>query len=167
MFFHTNRMPYAEDYGASLQRQFGANTTLGISFVGTQGHDLISFLESNPGDQSLCLSLNAATLAPGQTPCGPFLESNTYVTNSGQTVLGTRPILGNLFISNAYMDEMANSNYNSLQVNLRHTSKNSSFLIGYTYAKCMDNASALEQAVNPLNYKASKALCSLTSRTIL
>jgi hypothetical protein len=163
VFFHNNRMPYAEDYEASLQRQFGANTTLGISFVGTQGHDLISFLESNPGDAALCLSLNAAALAPtspAQTPCGPFLESNTYTLNSGQVVNGTRPILGNLFISNAYMDEMANSNYNSLQVNLRHTSKYWSFLVGYTYGKCMDNASALEQGINPLNYKASKALCS-------
>jgi len=58
------------------------------------------------------------------------------------------------------MDEMANSNYNSLQVTLRHTSKNSSFLVGYTWGKCMDNASALEQGINPLNYRASKALCS-------
>jgi len=161
VFFHQNRMPYAEDYEASLQRQFGANTTLSISYVGTQGHDLISFLESNPGNAALCLALSqASALAPGQTPCGPGLESNTYVTASGQTIYGTRPILGNLFISNAYMDEMANSNYNSLQVNLRHTSKYSSFLLGYTYAKCMDNASALEQGINPLNYKASKALCS-------
>jgi len=164
VFFHNNRMPYAEDYEASLQRQFGANTTLGISFVGTQGHDLISFLESNPGDAALCLSLSQASalapMSPAQTPCGPFLESNTYVTASGQTIKGTRPILGNLFISNAYMDEMANSNYNSLQVSLRHTSKNSSFLLGYTYGKCMDNASALEQGINPLNYQASKALCS-------
>jgi len=160
VFFHQNRMPYAEDYEASLQRQFGANTTLSVSFVGTQGHDLISFLESNPGSAALCESLNASTLAPGQTPCGPFLESNTYTLNSGQQVLGTRPLLGNLFISNAYMDEMANSNYNSLQVSLRHTSKTSSFLIGYTYGKALDNASALEQGINPLNYKDSKALSS-------
>ena len=160
VFFHQNRMPYAEDYDASLQRQFGANTTLSVSFVGTQGHDLISFLESNPGSAALCESLNASTLAPGQTPCGPFLESNTYTLNSGQQVYGTRPVLGNLFISNAYMDEMANSNYNSLQVSLHHTSKNSSFLLGYTYGKCLDNASALEQGINPLNYKDSKALCS-------
>ncbi len=160
VFFHQNRMPYAEDYDASLQRQFGANTTLSVSFVGTQGHDLISFLESNPGSAALCESLNASTLAPGQTPCGPFLESNTYTLNSGQQVYGTRPVLGNLFISNAYMDEMANSNYNSLQVSLHHTSKGSSFLLGYTYGKCLDNASALEQGINPLNYKDSKALCS-------
>ncbi|MGA2072075.1 MAG: carboxypeptidase regulatory-like domain-containing protein [Terriglobia bacterium] len=160
VFFHTNRMPYAEDYEASVQRQIGSNTTLGISYVGTQGHDLISFLESNVGNAPLCLSLNASTLAPGQTPCGPFLESNTYQLANGQTVYGTRQPLGQLFVSNAYMDEMANSNYNSLQINLRHTSKNSSFLIGYTYGKCMDNASALEQAINPLNFKASKSLCS-------
>jgi hypothetical protein len=159
LFFHTNRMPYAEDYEASLQRQFGANTVLSISFVGTQGHDLLASLESNPGNPALCLALSQpSALAPGQTPCGPGLESSVFVTASGQTIDGTRP-LGLDFVSNGYMDEMANSNYNSLQVNLRHTSANSSFLVGYTYAKCMDIASAMEHSVDPLSYKESKALC--------
>ncbi|MGH9434411.1 MAG: carboxypeptidase regulatory-like domain-containing protein [Terriglobia bacterium] len=160
VFFHTNRMPYAEDYEVSLQRQLGAATVLGMSYVGTQGHDLISFLESNPGNQALCLALsNPAALAPGQTPCGPNLEANTFVTAAGQTINGTRTLLGNLFASNAYMDEMANSNYNSLQMSLRHTGARTSFLFGYTYSKCMDNSSAYNQGINPLDFRASKALC--------
>ncbi|MGH9470940.1 MAG: carboxypeptidase regulatory-like domain-containing protein, partial [Terriglobia bacterium] len=57
VFFHKNRLPYSEDYEFSLQRQFGADTVLGMSYVGTQGHDLISFLESNPANQSLCAAL--------------------------------------------------------------------------------------------------------------
>ncbi|MGH7869080.1 MAG: TonB-dependent receptor domain-containing protein, partial [Candidatus Dormibacteraceae bacterium] len=159
IFFHKNRMPYSEDYEVSLQRQFGVNTVLSMSYVGTQGHHLISFLESSPGNQALCLALSQpSALAPGITPCGPFLESNVYVTASGQTINGTRP-LGNLLASNAYMDEMANSNYNSLQVSLRHTSASSSFLVGYTYSKCLSNSSTLTEGINPLNFAASKALC--------
>lgn len=161
VFFHTNRMPYAEDYEFSLQRQFGAGTVLSASYVGTQGHRLISFLEANPGNQALCLSLSQPSqVAPGTLTCGPNLEGSVFTTASGQTVEGTRQTLGINFGANAYMDEMANSNYNSLQISLRHTSATSSFLVGYTYSKCMDNSSALEQAINPLNYKASKALCS-------
>ena len=160
LFFPRNRMPYAEDYEASIQRQFGSNTTLSISYVGTQGHDLLVFLESNPGNPGLCLQLSqASALAAGQTPCGPFLESQTYLTAAGKTINGTRP-LGLAFVSNDWMDEMGNSNFNSLQVTVRHASANSSFLLGYTYGKCLDIGSAMEQSVDPYNYQASRGLCS-------
>ncbi|MGH9454384.1 MAG: TonB-dependent receptor, partial [Terriglobia bacterium] len=152
--------PYSEDYEVSLQRQFGVNTVLSMSYVGTQGHHLISFLESNPGNQALCLALSQpSALAPGVTPCGPNLEGNTFVTASGKIINGTRQPLGNLLATNAYMDEMANSNYNSLQVSLRHTSASSSFLVGYTYSKCLSNSSTLTEGIDPLNFAASKALC--------
>jgi Carboxypeptidase regulatory-like domain len=161
VFFHTNKMPYSEDYEFSLQRQFGLNTVLSMNYVGTQGHRLISFLESNIGNQALCLSLSQPNeVAPGTPRCGPNLEGAVFTTASGQVIQGTRQPLGILFGSNAYMDEMANSNYNSLQVSLRHTSATSSFLIGYTYSKCLSNSSALTQAIDPLNFKASKSLCS-------
>jgi hypothetical protein len=160
LFFPRNRMPYAEDYEASIQRQFGANTTLSLSYVGTQGHDLLVFLESNPGNPGLCLQLSqASALAAGQTPCGPFLESSQYITATGKTINGTRP-LGLAFVSNDWMDEMGNSNYNSFQVAVRHASANSSFLAGYTWGKCMDIASAMEQSVDPFDYRESRALCS-------
>ncbi len=158
VFFHKNRLPYSEDYEFSLQRQFGANTVLGVSYVGTQGHDLISFLESNPANQALCLALSQlSAVLPGTATCRPFGETGLFYPVSGPPV-SVRP-LGPDLATNAYMDEMANSNYNSLQVSLRHTSASSSFLIGYTYSKCLDNASQLEEGINPLNYKATKALC--------
>jgi hypothetical protein len=161
VFFHTNKMPYSEDYEFSLQRQLSPNTVLSVNYVGTQGHRLISFLESNIGNAALCLSLSEpGEVAPGSPTCGPFLEGSVFTTASGQTIEGTRQPLGILFGSNAYMDEMANSNYSSLQSSLRHTSSISSFLIGYTYGKCLSNSSALSQAIDPLDYKASKSLCS-------
>ena len=160
VFFHNNRLPYSEDYEFSLQRQFGIDTVLSMSFVGDQGHDLIAFLESNPGNQALCLSLSQPSeVAPGSPTCGPNLEGAVFTRANGQVVNGTRQPLGNLFGANAYMDEMANSNYNSLQVSLRHTGASSSFLVGYTYSKCLSNSSGLEQAINPLNYASSTALC--------
>lgn len=158
VFFHTNRLPYSEDYEFSLQRQFGANTVLGMSYVGTQGHKLISFLESNPANQSLCLALNSpSAVLPGTATCGPFGETGLFYPVSGPPV-SVRP-LGPDLATNAYMDEMANSNYNSLQLSLRRSSRRASFLLGYTYSKCMDNASQLEEGINPLDYKASKGLC--------
>ena len=79
IFIH-NRLPYAEDYELSIEREFSKGTLLTVSYVGTQGHRLLSTLESNIGSQSLCLFLlNPAlspgkvnpNLAPGSPSCGP------------------------------------------------------------------------------------------------
>ncbi|MGH9470764.1 MAG: TonB-dependent receptor, partial [Terriglobia bacterium] len=98
-----------------------------------------------------------AAVLPGTATCGPFGETGLFYPVSGPPV-SVRP-LGPDLATNAYMDEMANSNYNSLQVSLRHTSANASLLLGYTYSKCMDNASQLEEGIDPLNYRVSKGLC--------
>jgi hypothetical protein len=159
-FFHKNQLPYSENYEFSLQRQLGQDTLLSMSYVGDQGHDLIASLEANPGNQALCLGLSQPNeVMPGTPTCGPFGENGVYQRPNGQIVNSTRQPLGPLFGSDAYLDEMANSNYNSLQVSLRHTSASSSFLVGYTYSKCLSNASGLESAINPLNFNASTALC--------
>ena len=76
---------------AWIRKQHGA----GVSYVGTQAHHLLVLEEANPGNPALCLQLsNPANLAPGQTPCGPFNESNVFITASGQTINGTRGPLG-------------------------------------------------------------------------
>jgi hypothetical protein len=41
---NSNVTPYAEDYELSLQRQFGSNTVLSLSYVGTQAHKLLTEL---------------------------------------------------------------------------------------------------------------------------
>jgi Carboxypeptidase regulatory-like domain len=155
----TNRIPYTEEYMLSLERGLGANTVLSLSYVGTQGHRLLVLEEANPGDPSLCLFLsNPADLAAGQTPCGPFGEDTSYVTSTGKVYNGTRGPLGSNFGSNANQATIGNSNYNALQINLRHSSKRLSVLAGYTYGKSEDQSSNVGEEVNPLDPALSKAL---------
>ena len=114
-----NKIPYTEEYMLSIERGFGNNTVLDVSYVGTQAHHLLVLEEANPGNPALCLQLsNPANLAPGQTPCGPFSESNVFTTASGQVINGTRGPLGPNFGSDTAETTIGNSNYNSLQVTL-------------------------------------------------
>ncbi len=155
----TNRIPYTEEYMLSLERGLGANTVLSFSYVGTQGHRLLVLEEANPGSPSLCLFLsNPANLAPGQVPCGPFGEDSQYITSTGQVYNGTRGPLGSNFGSNANQATIGNSNYNSLQVTLRHTSKRLNVLAGYTFSKSLDQSSNIGEAVNPFDPSLSRAL---------
>jgi hypothetical protein len=154
-----NKIPYTDEYMLSIEHGFGDNTVLGVSYVGTQAHRLLVLEEANPGNPALCLQLgNPANLAPGQTPCGPFSESNVFVTARGQTIDGTRGPLGPNFGSDTLETTIGNSNYNSLQVTLRHTSGPLQLLAAYTYGKSLDESSNLGEEVNPLNPSLSRAL---------
>jgi Carboxypeptidase regulatory-like domain/TonB dependent receptor len=154
-----NKIPYTEEYMFSIEHGFGSHTVLSASYVGTQSHHLLVLDEANPGNPALCLQLsNPANLAPGQTPCGPFNESNMFVTASGQTINGTRGPLGPNFGSDTLETTIGNSNYNSLQVTVRHTSGPLQLLAAYTYSKSLDQSSNLGEEVNPLNPSLSRAL---------
>jgi len=156
-----NKIPYTEEYMLSIEHGFGNNTVLSASYVGTQAHHLLVLEEANPGNPALCLQLsNPANLAPGQTPCGPFNESNVFTTASGQVINGTRGPLGPNFGSDTLETTIGNSNYNSLQVTLRHTSGPLQLLAAYTYSKSLDQSSNLGEEVNPLNPSLSRALSS-------
>ena len=54
-----NRLPYAEHFNFSIQRELSKSTVLTLSYVGTEGHRLIAQTEANPGDAALCNQLNA------------------------------------------------------------------------------------------------------------
>ena len=45
-----NTYPYNENYFLSLERQFGANTLLSLSYVGSQAHHLLLVYSNNPGN---------------------------------------------------------------------------------------------------------------------
>jgi hypothetical protein len=176
-FDPNNKLPYSEHYELSIQRQIGANTVLTTSYVGNEGHRLVTSVEANPANPSLCLFLNNPNnLAPNSAgPCGPFSEtapfqvtvgsngqsigtSTPWVTASGQTINNVRP-LGPLFDTNPFVSTVANSHYNSLQVSVSHNTNSLSFLAGYTFSKCMDNASGLQDSTNPFNPALSVSLC--------
>ena len=158
-FYQGNRTPYSEEYEFSVQRQMGSNTVLTVSYVGTQGHRLLSSLESNPGNAALCLSVSQTSqVAAGSPICGPFGENGTYTTTSGTVVNGTRAPFGPAFGSDNWYINIGNSNYNALQANLRHTSGRLEMLAGYTYSKSLDNASGFGDQINPFDYSLSRSL---------
>jgi carboxypeptidase family protein len=157
----TNRIPYTEEYMLSLERQFGSNTLFSASYVGSQAHRLLVLVEANPGDPGLCLGLSQSSqVMPGTPTCGPFGESNVYIRANGQVVNGTRGSLGPNFGSDTNQASVGNSNYNALEISLRHTSGRLQFFAGYTYSKSLDQSSNLGEEVNPLNPALSKALSS-------
>jgi hypothetical protein len=156
-----NKIPYSQQYMFSLQRQFGASTMASASYVGNSGHRLLVLVESNPGDPGPCLSLSQPSqVAPGTTTCGPFGEGNVYTTASGQKVNGTREVLGSNFGSNAYQSTVGASNYNALELSVRHTSGRLQLLAAYTFSKSLDYSSNLGEEVNPTNRKLSYAISS-------
>lgn len=175
-FFHKNRLPYAEHFDLSVQRQLGGNTLLSLGYVGTTGHKLIAFVNSNPSDRNLCLFLSDPNnLAAGSNTCGPSNEDGgPFVLANGVTAPGypgitsfasTRLLAGlnsasvAPFGSNAYEKTMANSAYHSFQATLKHTSARGEFLLGFTHGKCLDNSSGLEDPINPYNPRVSRGLC--------
>ena len=161
----SNRIPYTEEYMLSLERGFGANTVLSMNYVGTQGHRLLVLVEANPGDPALCLRLsNPANLLPGQTPCGPFGEDTAYTTATHEIFQGTRGPLGSNFGSNANQATAGNSNYNALQITLRHASKRLNVLAGYTFSKSFDQSSNIGEEINPIDPSLSRALSAFDVR---
>jgi Carboxypeptidase regulatory-like domain/TonB dependent receptor len=64
-----------------------------------------------------------------------------------------------VFNNNPYEATIAQSAYNSFQASVRHNSSYATFLVGYTFSKCRDDASELIEGINPFNPKASTSLC--------
>lgn len=154
-----NRIPYTEQYMFSIERQLGEKTLLTASYVGNQSHRLLVLIESNPGNPALCLSLSQpGEVAPGSATCGPFGESNVYTRSSGQIVNGTRSPLGPKFGSNTNQSTIGNSNYNALELSLRHKSGPLQLFASYTFSKSLDQSSNLGEEVNPINPALSRAL---------
>src|SRR5271163_2976574 len=190
-FYNKNRLPYAEEYELSIEHQFTSSDLLTVSYVGTQGHRLLSSESANPGNPALCLSLNnPANLAPGQTVCGPGGENNVYIHADNSFSLGTRAPFSGValpagtalpcapscttvlpngdlgiipFGNDSYFITAGASSYNSLQVNYKHTTGRLSTLIGYTLSKAFDDSSGYGEQINPFNHRLSRGLSAFDS----
>src|SRR5437660_24824 len=67
-----NKLPYAEHFNLTIQREIAKSAVLSVGYVGSRGRHLLSTIESNPGNPAKCLQILAAL---GQTDgCGPFGE---------------------------------------------------------------------------------------------
>src|SRR5271156_1344382 len=190
-FYNKSRLPYAENYEISIERQLTKSNLLTVSYVGTQAHRLLSSESANPGNPALCLSLNnPANLAPGQTVCGPGGENNVYIHADNSFSLGTRAPFSGValpagtalpcapscttvlpngdlgiipFGNDSYFITAGASSYNSLQVNYKHTTGRLSTLIGYTLSKAFDDSSGYGEQINPFNHRLSRGLSAFDS----
>lgn len=159
-YWYKNRQPYTEHYNLTLQRALSSSMVLTVGYVGSQGHRLLTQVESNPGNPNLCLSLRGAGVKAGTNQCGPNGENGTYTRPDGSQVFGTRGPFGNDFTSNSYQMNTANSNYNSLQVTVERRAADFTFVGAYTYSKSIDNSSGYGQRSNFTNYALSRSLSS-------
>jgi hypothetical protein len=147
-FYYKNVLPYTEEYQLSIQRQVGSGALLTASYVGTQGHHLLSSLEANPGDPALCLSVNQPSETTDGNPCGGGGENGVYHPITGGTINGTREPFGQNFSSDGYFITSGRSSYNSVQLSLRQRISRLEFLAGYTYSKSLDNGSGYGEQIN-------------------
>ena len=156
-YFYKNPTPYSMALNLNIERQITANTMASAGYVGSLGRHLMTVVEANPGNPALCLSLSQPQdVAPGSPTCGPFGENLVYTRADGTVVNGTRNLAGfpNAIGTDAWFKNMGNSNYNALDLTLKHTSGHLTLLASYTYGKSLDDSSNLQEQVNPFNYRA-------------
>lgn len=151
-FYYKNVVPYTEEYQLSVQRQLASSTLLNLSYVGTQGHHLLTSLQANPGDPALCLSVSQPSQVTDNNVCGPGGENGVYHPVAGGAINSTRGPFGAAFSSDGYFITIGDSNYNSFQVSLRQRVSRLEFLAGYTYGKSLDNGSGYGEQINLLNH---------------
>lgn len=158
-FWYKNRIPYAEQYSLSIQRQLGSNSVGQVAYVGTQGHRLESNLEANPGNPTLCLSVSQVSqVAPNSATCGPFGENGVYTKTDGTVINSTRGPFGPNFGSDGLYETVGNSNYHSLQLTWQYRKGPLEFLAAYTWSKSIDDASGWSDMINQVDARKSRAL---------
>ncbi|MFY9751445.1 MAG: carboxypeptidase regulatory-like domain-containing protein [Candidatus Acidiferrales bacterium] len=170
-----NRLPYAEHFNLSIQRELTKSTVLTMAYVGTEGHHLITQEEANPGDAALCMQLTAEgaiDTTTGATGCLPNAENDTFQLPSGGFVYSTRHSILNpnycpgsavqvcFGYGNTYTRTTANSIYNAGEITVERSANDMTFLAAYTFAKALDDSSAFGDLVNFSNPKLSRGLSS-------
>jgi hypothetical protein len=164
-FNYKNVPPYSASYTLTYERQLTPETLLTVTYAGSQAHHLLVLISANPGNAQECLGLSQpGQVMSGTATCGPFGEGGTYVCTSGQVVQGTRGPFSSQFDAVTDQKTIGNSNYNALEIDLRHHRGPLELLLGYTYSKSLDQSSSLAEAVNPIDPGLSKALSAFDMR---
>jgi hypothetical protein len=182
-----NKLPYAEHFNLSIQRELSKSTVLTVAYVGTEGHRLITQKDANPGSAALCQQLTAQgaiDVTAGTNGCGPGNENDVFQLPSATvpcTTLSPTPLPGCVYStrqtilnpnfcpggaqvcfgsSNTNTLTSANSIYNAAQITVERKANDFTFLAAYTFAKGLDDSSAFNDLVNFQNPKLSRGLSS-------
>jgi hypothetical protein len=127
------KIPYAENYSLTIQRQFGASSVLSLGYVGAEGHRLLIAHEVNPGiNPAGCAATPACATNPGFQPAN-FPGNYAYP--------------GNILASIGEVSTIGNSNYNAFQATFdKRLSHGLQFLAAYTYSHSFDDGSGFENS---------------------
>ncbi len=127
------RTPYMENYNLNVQQQIANGVVLQVGYVGSEGHKLFRYRDINQPTQAMINSHDPQATG-GCCAARPF--DNGPFPPSPPSPAGTTFFYVNNFESSA------NSNYNSLQTQLRITNlKGFQTTINYTWSHSIDNAS--------------------------
>lgn len=151
--WYKNKTSYSMQYDLIVERQLGANSVLSVGYIGSLGRHLLTVRNANPGVPSICAGLSqAGDVAPGTPTCGPFAENGVYTRADGTVVNGTRSPFPNSIGTDAYYDNMGNSDYNALEITYRRTAGPVTILSSYTFSKAYGQTSSIQEQVDPYNY---------------
>src|SRR6202163_4265265 len=162
-----NKLPYAEHFNLSIQRELSKSTVLTLAYVGTEGHRLITQRGANPGNAALCKPLTeqgAMDVTAGTAGCGPGNENDVFQLPTATVpcdTLGPTPLPGCVYSTRQqilnpnfcpggaqvcygsnYTNTLtsANSIYNSSQITVERKASDFTFLAAYTFAKGLDDS---------------------------
>jgi len=148
------QMPQIHQYDLVLEQDLGWNTVMSVSYLGSTGHDLPSFVDTNlaPSTTTTTYTINDPTNA------GPIPNGTKWTT----PVWTTRPNTKYGAITDIV--SAVNSNYNALAFQLNHRmSKHVQFNTNFTWAHAIDQNQSdttglgAPVAMYPGNYKFEKA----------
>jgi hypothetical protein len=163
-FYYRNTSPYDESYNFSWERELMSTTVLRVSYVGSQAHHLLVLTSADPGNAALCLSVSAPSqVMPGTPVCGPFSEGGIFTKADGAQLQVRGPFNAS-FDGITYQKTLGFSNYNALEVSLRHTGRTFEIAAGYTYGKSLDDSSSLAEPIYPMGAALTKALSAFDLR---
>ena len=100
---------------------------------------------------------------PGTPTCGPFSEGGIFTRADGSQVQVRGPFSSS-FDGITYQKTVASSNYNALDISMRHNSKRYEVMAGYTYGKSLDDSSSLSEPVYPTGANLTKAISAFDLR---
>jgi Carboxypeptidase regulatory-like domain len=169
-----NRLPYAQQWNFTIERQLGKDTHVAVAYVGNKGTRLLSQINPinvlNPKLLSLGNKLNDQ-FSPGQTvldgvsiPYSGWVQQMTGCAPSvAQALLPYPQYCGNIFGQN---ENDGNSTYHSLQVSAeKRFTSGIYFLAAYTFSKNLTDADSAQSSnasaiysISPFEQHRDKAL---------
>ena len=125
---------------------------------------MLVLTSADPGNATLCLSVSKSDqVMPGTPTCGPFSEGGIFTKADG-TKIQVRGLFNASFDGITYQKTEASSNYNALEVSVRHNSRSLELTAGYTYGKSLDDSSSLSEPVYPMGANLTKAVSAFDLR---